>query len=103
MEEATKSLTLSQLLPRLRASLPDLVDRYQVASLGVFGSYVRGKEQPDSDLDVLVEFLEPPSLFEFIRLENELSALLGVRVDLVMKSALKPGIGRYILAEVKPV
>jgi predicted nucleotidyltransferase len=103
MEEATNSLTLSQLLPRLRASLPDLTARYQVASLGVFGSYVRGKEQPDSDLDVLVEFLEPPSLFEFIRLENELSALLGVKVDLVMKSALKPGIGRYILAEVEPV
>ena len=87
----------------MRASLPDLADRYQVASLGVFGSYVRGKEQPDSDLDLLVEFLEPPSLFEFIRLEDELSALLGVRVDLVMKSALKPGIGRHILAEVKPV
>jgi len=98
-----ESPALSQLLPRLRTSLPDLADRYQVTSLGVFGSYVRGKEQPDSDLDLLVEFLEPPSLFEFIRLEDELSALLGVRVDLVMKSALKPGIGRYILAEVKPV
>jgi hypothetical protein len=99
----TESPTLSQLLPRLRASLPNLTTRYQVASLGVFGSYVRGEEQPDSDLDLLVEFLEPPTLFGFIRLENELNALLGVRVDLVMKSALKPGIGRHILEEVQPV
>jgi predicted nucleotidyltransferase len=103
MGETTESLTLNQLLPRLQASLPDLIVRYQIASLGVFGSYVRGEEQPDSDLDLLVEFREPPSLFGFIRLENELSALLGVKVDLVMKSALKPGIGRHILEEVQPV
>jgi predicted nucleotidyltransferase len=103
MDKTTKSSTLNQLLPRLQASLPDLIARYQIASLGIFGSYVRGEEQPGSDLDLLVEFQEPPTLFGFIRLENELSALLGVEVDLVMKSALKPGIGRYILEEVQQV
>ena len=95
--------TIDELLPRLRECLPDLAARYQIASLGTFGSYVRGEQQPDSDLDLLVEFHEPPSLFEFVRLENEISALLGVRVDLVMKSALKPGIGRRILRETQPV
>ena len=103
MGKTTQPPTLNQLLSHLRASLPDLIVRYQVASLGVFGSYVRGEDQPGSDLDLLVEFLEPPSLFGFIRLENELSALLGVKVDLVIKSALKPGIGRHILDEVQQV
>ena len=103
MGKTTQPPTLNQLLSHLRASLPDLIVRYQVASLGVFGSYVRGEDQPGSDLDLLVEFLEPPSLFGFIRLENELSALLGVKVDLVIKSALKPGIGHHILEEVQPV
>jgi predicted nucleotidyltransferase len=103
MDKITESPALSQLLPRLRASLPDLITRYQIVSLGIFGSYVRGEERPDSDLDLLVEFSEPPTLFGFIRLENELNALLGIKVDLVMKSALKPDIGRYILKEVQPI
>jgi predicted nucleotidyltransferase len=79
-----------------------LADRYDVRSLGVFGSYVRGEADPQSDLDVLVEFANPPSLFQFVRLQNELSDLLGVRVDLVMKSALKPVIGERILEEYEP-
>ena len=103
MDKMSELLTLNQLLPCLRVHLPDLSARYRIASLGVFGSYLRGEQQPGSDLDLLVEFHEPPGLFDFIRLENELGALLGVKVDLVMKSALKPGIGRYILREVQPV
>lgn len=103
MGEAVESISLEQLLPRLRALLPDLATRYGVASLGVFGSFLRGEQRPHSDLDLLVEFQEPPGLFAFIRLENELSDQLGVNVDLVMKSALKPEIGRRILEEVRPV
>jgi hypothetical protein len=69
----------------------------------LFGSYVRDEQGPHSDVDVLVEFDEVPSLFEFIRLEDELARVLGRRVDLVMRDALKPGIGRMILQEVVPV
>lgn len=56
-----------------------------------------------SDLDVLVEFEQAPSLFEFVRLEREIAHVLGVKVDLVMKSALKPAIGEHILREIVPV
>ena len=49
---------------------------------------------------MLVEFVHAPSLFEFVDLEERLSALLGVRVDLVMKDTLKPLIGQQILNEV---
>ncbi len=95
--------TLNQLRSRLQAHFPDIAERYRIASLGIFGSCVRDEDKPGSDLDLLVEFQETPTLFEFIRLENELSVLLGVNVDLVMKSALKPAIGRRILEEVQSV
>ena len=96
--------TLSPLLDQLRTLLPDLRVRYGVRSLGVFGSYARGEQDPNSDLDLLVEFDDRPlSLFDFMRLENEVSDALHLQVDLVEKRALKPHIGRYILREVVAV
>jgi predicted nucleotidyltransferase len=74
--------------------------RFHVQYLGLFGSYIQGIPRQNSDLDVLVEFSETPSLFEIIELEGYLSDLLGVKVDLVMKNTLKPLIGRRILSEV---
>jgi uncharacterized protein len=77
-----------------------LQERYKVRELGVFGSYVRQEQTETSDIDVLVEFSETPSLLKFINLENYLSDNLGVKVDLVHKAGLKPRIGERILAEV---
>ena len=84
----------------LREHLPRLRERYSVDTVGIFGSYVRGHEREDSDLDVLIEFTRTPGLFDFVALKIELSELLGVNVDLVMKRALKPRIGERILREV---
>jgi uncharacterized protein len=85
----------------LRQRLPELQARYGVKPLGVFGSYVRGGAKKSSDLDVLVEFGDDKlSLFKFIELENYLSDLLGIKVDLVERQGLKPAIGRRIVAEV---
>ncbi len=84
----------------LELELSLLAERYQVQSLGLFGSYVRQKQRADSDLDVLVTFSETPGLLKFIALENYLSDLLGVKVDLVMQDALKPNIRPHILREV---
>jgi uncharacterized protein len=77
-----------------------LKKKFKVKTIGVFGSYVRGEQGVNSDVDVLVEFEEPVGLFEFMALENYLSDLLGVKVDLVSKKALKPHIGERILEEV---
>lgn len=77
-----------------------LQERYQVRELGIFGSYVRQEQNEASDVDVLVEFSEIPSLLKFVNLENYLSDSLGIKVDLVHKSGLKPRIGERILAEV---
>ena len=78
----------------------DLREKFKVKNIGVFGSYVRGEQKGSSDVDVLVEFNDPIGLFEFMKLENYLSDLLGVKVDLVSKKALKPHIGERILEEV---
>lgn len=77
-----------------------LQERYHVRNLGIFGSYVRKEQTETSDVDLLVEFSETPSLLKFVNLENYLSDRLGVKVDLVHKAGLKPRIGERILAEV---
>ncbi|AKB76421.1 nucleotidyltransferase [Methanosarcina lacustris Z-7289] len=87
----------------LRQHLPEISRKYKVSYLGIFGSYIRGEQGPESDLDILVEFEEAPGFFEYIQLEDYLSEILGVKVDLVMKSALKPAIGKHILEEVVAV
>jgi uncharacterized protein len=83
----------------LREHLPKLAEKFHVHSLEVFGSYVRNEQTPESDLDVLVTFDETPGLLAFIELEYLLTDLLGVKVDLVMKRALRPRIGERILSE----
>ncbi len=74
--------------------------QFKVTALGVFGSYVRGGQKKNSDVDILVEFSQTPGLFDYLRVENSLSVLLKKCVDLVMKGSLKPAIGRYIMREV---
>jgi uncharacterized protein len=84
----------------LREAMPELQERYGVGSLAVFGSLARGDATAGSDVDILVRFAgEPPGLFGFVRLERHLSELLGLPVDLVMESALKPQLRERILEE----
>jgi predicted nucleotidyltransferase len=80
----------------------ELKKKFRVKTIGVFGSYVRGEQKRGSDVDVLVEFEDDAEIgfFKFLDLEEFLSKKLGVKVDLVMKDALKPYIGKRILEEV---
>ena len=92
--------TLQQQLVEL---LPHRQRTYGITRLRTFGSYQRGEQTPNSDLDLLVEFHPDRrfGLLTFCQPENELSDRLRVKIDLVMKDGLKPGIGDRILAEVK--
>ncbi len=84
----------------LAAHTQNLIERYKIREMGIFGSYVKNQQSKDSDADILVDFEEVPTLFDFVGLRDELSDILGIRVDLVMKSALKPRIRKRILDEV---
>ena len=101
MNNETK--TLAEIKAVLKDLLPSLTEKYRVATLGVFGSFVRFEQHRQSDLDLLVTFIETPGLLKFIELENYLSDTLGIKVDLVMPDTLKPNIGKQILAEVLPL
>ena len=78
----------------------ELIDKYHVSQLGIFGSYARGDYNSASDIDILVEYAQKPSLFGLIELQNYLSDRLKMKVDLVTKDGLKPQIKEKILAEV---
>jgi uncharacterized protein len=84
----------------LRRHLPDLARHYHIKSLGVFGSYIRNEQTTESDLDVLVEFDQLPGLLTYVEIQEMLSHLTGVSVDLVHRPDLKPHIGEGILKEV---
>ena len=98
----TKASNLERIISILKEHKAELKETYRVKEIGIFGSYVRGEYKEKSDLDILVEFDEDAKigLLRFVNLENYLSDLIGFKVDLVEKSALKPRIGENILREV---
>lgn len=94
-------MTLNEDIPvRLAELKPRLKQDYPISELGIFGSYARGEQRSDSDLDILVAFEHPVTLFELVRLENELTDELGVAVDLVTKDSLKPRIESRVAEDV---
>ncbi len=94
---------LENITSKLQEELPRLRAQYNVATIKLFGSFIRNEQRANSDLDILVTFSQAPSLFKFIELEEHLSDLLGIKVDLVMKNSLKPNIGKRILSEAKAI
>lgn len=87
-----------QVLQRLAEARAELAG-LGVRSLDLFGSVARGEAGPDSDVDLLVEFDKPIGLFHFVRVQQRLEAILGCRVDLVMREAVKRQLRDRIFAE----
>jgi uncharacterized protein len=94
--------TVVQIKKRLAQLKPTLEEKFQMETIGVFGSYARGQQTMESDVDVLVEFAADAhvGLFKYVDLELFLSEQLGVKVDLVAKGGLKPSLKDRILSEV---
>lgn len=92
--------TLEEIRNILKIHKEELRERYEVREIGIFGSYVRGEQKETSDLDILVEYETVPGLFKFLELEIYLEEILGTKVDLVRKQAIKPRLKGVILKEV---
>lgn len=92
--------TLEEIKRELKKLKPILKKKYKVKEIGIFGSYIKGEQRKRSDLDILIEFEDSPDLYTYIEIKNFISKALRIKVDLVMKSALKPYIGKLILKEV---
>jgi predicted nucleotidyltransferase len=92
---------IEEIKDTLKKHKEELRKNFKVKEIGIFGSYVRGEQKKrGSDIDILVDFEEPIGFFKFMDLEEYLSNLLGTKVDLISKKALKPRIGKHILKEV---
>ena len=89
----------STIQEKLKLVKPELVSKYHISSLGLFGSVVRNDFTNDSDVDIVVEFSEPIGI-EFIDLANEIELLLKRKIDLVSKAGIKPGYFQAIEPEI---
>jgi predicted nucleotidyltransferase len=91
--------TLAQIYQVLQEHKGELADRFKVSKLGIFGSYARGDQDEQSDLDVIVEFAQPVG-FEFIHLADRLEELVGMKVDLLTPDSIKPNRRESIFSSV---
>jgi len=91
--------TLNEIKEIVRRHQPELSRRYQIRVIGVFGSYARGEQQTESDVDLLVEVEGPISLFELAGAQVYLSEILKLNVDLVPKEDVRPELKEHILSE----
>ncbi|MGB8931435.1 MAG: nucleotidyltransferase family protein [Anaeromyxobacteraceae bacterium] len=91
-------MTREDVQHRLSERRPELA-ALGVRALDLFGSVARGEAGPDSDVDLLVDFDQPVGLFHFVRVQQWLEEILGCRVDLVMREAVRPQLRDRILAE----
>jgi predicted nucleotidyltransferase len=90
----------ADVLRKLRAERDNLRERFGVESLALFGSVARDEAGPDSDVDVLVDFNRPITLFDLVAVQQHLERCLGVRrVDLVPRDSVYPAFRDGILRE----
>jgi len=92
--------TLKEIEKILKENKAILAERFKVKEIGIFGSYVRGEQKEKSDVDILVSFYEPISLLKLVSLENFLTDLTGVKVDIVPKEDIRPELKERILGKV---
>ncbi|MBN1900082.1 nucleotidyltransferase family protein [Candidatus Sumerlaeota bacterium] len=83
--------------------LRDLCRRNDISELSLFGSYARGEEREDSDIDLLVRFSKPKSLLSVIAIQRQISEILGRPVDLITEPAISPYLRDRIMKELRMV
>ena len=91
--------TTNELKTILSEQKEKLRKQYNVKNIGIFGSYARGEQTSASDVDILVEFEKPIGL-AFVELADYLEQLIGEKVDVVSRGAIKPRMWEYVASDV---
>lgn len=81
----------------------EILKKYKVKSIALFGSYARNEQKEESDIDFLVDFYGGATLFDFVELQDSLSEVLGKKVSIVSRRGLNKYIGPYILKEAETI
>lgn len=86
------SVDREHVLAALRAKRDEIERRYGVRMIGIVGSVARGQDRSGSDIDILVDIIRTPSLFQLSRAERELEGTIGVGlpVELVLREGMRP-------------
>ena len=84
-----------------KGEIRTLCEKHHIGFLGLFGSHARGDANTESDIDLLVEYKKPVSMFEHVRIQREFSQRLGKQVDLVTKKSVHPYIQEYVEKDLK--
>lgn len=92
-----------KLIKQHQIEIEKICQRNDIGYLGVFGSTARGEDTPDSDVDFLVRFDQPKSLFDVIDVQDQFSQLLNKKIDLVTERALSKYIKPHIEKDLKKV
>lgn len=98
MKQSVKNIEEAKAV--LKEHKAEVVNKYRVTEMGIFGSFVRGEQNKRSDIDILVDFSEIPDLLKFIELERYLRKLLKKKVDLVDKQGIRPQLKEIITRDV---
>lgn len=97
-------MNIAQIKKLLQMNKEFIEQQFHVKEIGIFGSYIKKREKPTSDIDILVSFEKNhKDFFNYMRLKYFLEELFKLEVDLVMKDAVKPGLKPRILSEVEYV
>jgi len=86
-------------IPEISQKIMPLLRKYGILSASVVGSVARGQQTSKSDIDIVIDVIQPISLLTFARIKLELEEILQAKVDLIERTALKPRIRKYLLQD----
>lgn len=92
--------TLDEISKLLEQHKSEFQKKYRLKEIGIFGSYAKGEQTENSDIDILVEFIDAPDLLTFLEFEGYIEKILGTKTDMVRKKAIRSELKDNILRDV---
>jgi uncharacterized protein len=87
---------MDQKIDAIKEQIIPILEKNDVIRASIFGSFARGEESADSDIDILIEYGKPKGLFSFVQLQRELEEKIGRKVDLLTYNSIHPLLKEYI-------